>query len=131
LYRDRYGREYICENGRRVYVNSQQGQPYGAAYRGMDGQQFQGDPGGDQGHVQGDQGNLTPTPAIPTDPNAASGAPAGQTFPQAQTGAAATGSAAAGSGNSGALPGEAPRDINQSQTHPETGGIIEPGDSAR
>jgi hypothetical protein len=61
LHRDSYGREFICENGRRVYVNSQPGAggAYGTGYRGMEGEQF-----------QGQQGPMTPTPAIPHDPNA-------------------------------------------------------------
>lgn len=64
LHRDSYGREFICDNGRRVYVDSQSGQQYGTAYRGMDGQQYQGQ------QFEGQQNGMTPTPAIPMDPNA-------------------------------------------------------------
>ena len=69
VYRDRNGREYICDNGRRVYIDSQQtfdqGQQHGTGYRGLEGQEY-----------QHDQGSLTPTPAIPADPNAEAGAAA-------------------------------------------------------
>jgi hypothetical protein len=96
LYTDANGREYICENGRRVYLDNQGAQgEYGAAYRGPEGQQFQND------------SQMMPTPAIPTDPNApgAEGAATiqgqtdlqgqttlqqGQTNLQGQTGAAVT-----------------------------------------
>ncbi len=119
LYVDRYGREYICDNGRRVYVNSQQtfdeqGQPYGAAYRGEEGQ-------------------LTPTPQIPTEAGAeGQGAVQGQVDAQGQPSAQATGTATTPatptppqSGTSGAseLPAEAPREINQQSTEPTSGAI--------
>jgi hypothetical protein len=60
LYVDRYGREFICENGRRVYVSPTQGgvtgQEYGVGYRGMEG-------------TEGQKGaQLQPTPAAPEQP---------------------------------------------------------------
>jgi hypothetical protein len=157
LHTDANGREYICENGRRVYFDNQG--EYGAAYRGMDGQQFQND------------GQLTPTPAIPTDPNApgVEGAATiqgqatqpGQTTLQGQTnvqaGAAATTPAAsattqgaasatttapatpappsnpaAAAGNaSGALSPESPRDVLQSSGNTTTQGTVEAGQQAQ
>jgi hypothetical protein len=122
LYRDRYGREYVCENGRRVYVSSQrfQGQEYGTGYRGRQDEQF-----------PGEQGQMTPTPAIPNDPNASGvqGTTQQGQF-QAQQGPAAVpgdaelqggtatapgtaGAVDAGANTGGVLPAEAPRSVLQ------------------
>jgi hypothetical protein len=98
LYRDADGREYICDNGQRVYFDQ--------------GQQGQQEWSADQ------QGNQpTPTPAIPTEAGAdvsvQSNAPAVPTAP-----------AAGGSADASLAP-DSPRDINQS-TPPATQGTPDP-----
>jgi hypothetical protein len=154
LHRDANGREFICENGRRVYVNSQPGAAgeYGTGYRGIEGQPY-----------QGQQGPMTPTPAIPTDPNAPAGTYQqgtttqrstlqGQTSATGQVGAAtSTPSTAApstvapatptapatspapptGNANAGGLAPESPRNLLQSTGGATTQGTVEPGQTSR
>jgi hypothetical protein len=75
LHVDGNGREYICDNGQRVYFDEGQGsasgQQYGAGYRG------------------GNEAPMTPTPAIPTDAGANTSTPGaqGQAGAQNATGA--------------------------------------------
>jgi hypothetical protein len=146
LHRDSQGREFICDNGRRVYVNSQPGAggEYGTGYRGLEGEQFNGEPG-----------PMTPTPAIPTDPDVnapnASNQPgaAGQTSVQAgaatatpstnavpttpsppTTPSAPATSTPAGASNAGGLSPESPRDVLQSSREGSLG-TVEPGQTAQ
>jgi hypothetical protein len=146
LYRDSNGREYICDNGRRVYVDSQGGQQYGTAYRGMEGQEYQGQ------QFEGQQNGMTPTPAIPTDPNAPAatniqgstnlqGQASEQSNLQGQAGAAATTPSTpatptapttpqASASNAGGLAPESSRDVLQNSAQGSLG-TVEPGQTAR
>jgi hypothetical protein len=96
LRHDADGREYICDNGQRVYFD--------------EGQQGQQEWSADQ-----QAGQPTPTPAIPTE----AGADVSAAPPAVPTAPAAGGSADAG------LAPDAPRDINQS-TPPATQGTPDP-----
>jgi hypothetical protein len=147
---DEYGREFICDNGQRVYFDSQgEGQwgdptpgiPTEAGYRGETPEPATGAPTLDAESAPAT--GATP----PADPAPAAGAAAGAGVTTAPAGAAVgagvttppTG-AAAGAGVTappagaldgaieGDLPAESPRDINQSETTP-TEGTIEPSDS--
>jgi hypothetical protein len=88
LHHDAYGREFIWDNGQRVYFDSNQS-----------GQQQWG--AGQQG-----QGPATPTPAIPTDPNA--------TAPQAQGAASAQGQADAAASATTPAPAQPQADASAS-----------------
>lgn len=119
LYRDHYGREYVCENGRRVYVNSQQAQPYSAGFGGVEGQQYQGQ----------QQGGMTPTPAIPTEPGV-QGAQQTQGFQQGQTGATGQ-SSLQGQAGSQASPSSGSAIPQTGTSATGTGGVIQSGETAR
>ncbi len=110
LRHDGYGRAYICENGRAVYIE--------------EGQQSQADVSGEGQY----QNQPTPAPEIPSEAGVS-------TQPAAATGAAAgvtTGGTTAGAeaGASAGLSGEAPREVLQSSGQ-GTLGTVEPGQTAQ
>jgi hypothetical protein len=98
LHHDANGREYICDNGQRVYFDEGQ----------QEGQQWSADQQGNQ---------PTPTPAIPTEAGADVNAGAAPS-------AVPTAPAAGGSADANLAP-DSPRDINQS-TPPATQGTPDP-----
>jgi hypothetical protein len=110
LHRDQYGREFICDSGQRVYFDNQGGRhDYGAGYRGMDGQESPG------------QQPMTPTPAIPTDPNAP-----GSTELQGQTGAPTQGTTVQAGAEATVPATPTPQESGQSDQ-----GAAEPGQTAQ
>jgi hypothetical protein len=122
LHHDQHGREYICDNGQRVYFDDgQQSQSYDA------GQQGQQQWGADQ---QGDQ--PMQTPAIPTEAgvNANAGQPS-QTQPSTQGADMPMTPSQSGGAEGGLAPGS-PRDINQNSPATEaTQGAPGVGESAQ
>jgi hypothetical protein len=129
LHHDQQGREYICDNGQRVYFDDgQQGQSYDAGQ-----QQWGADQLGQQGQQNWDanqQGNQPP--AIPTEAgvNANAGQPS-QTQPSTQGSDMPMTPSQSGGAEGGLAPGS-PRDINQNSPATEaTQGAPGVGESAQ
>lgn len=117
LRHDQDGREYICDNGQRVYFDQgQQGQ-----YQDQQGQQ---EWGADQ---QGQQ--PSPTPAIPSESDAGRDGMTGSANAQTPAPPLAGGTGGGSTTEGGASP-DSPRDINQS-TPPGTQGMPNPTQQAQ